>query len=102
MFHNPITGLKSFKRKILPATRCTPRISLRNSANLMIPIDRGGRGYPLFPNRNRFHRAQTGAPSTRRQEKSRSNIHRLALLHSVSLRASVVKPLVRITGKLEP
>jgi hypothetical protein len=49
MCGGPSTRRKSFKHKILPVTYCTPRITLQNRANTMIPIDRGlkgGRGSP--------------------------------------------------------
>jgi hypothetical protein len=48
MCGNPTTGRKPFKDKILPVTYCTPRITLQNRANTMIPIDQGGGGTSNF------------------------------------------------------
>ena len=39
----------SFIPKILPATHCSPRITLEFSPNPLIPIIHGGGGYPTSP-----------------------------------------------------
>jgi hypothetical protein len=53
MFHyRPLAVLKcmhnSFVWKILPVSHCSTRIILHFGANSMIPIDRGGGGYPTL------------------------------------------------------